>query len=85
MKIKKIPLRKCVVSQERLEKKDLFRIVKNKDGEIFVDDTLKANGRGCYLKKDKEVILKAASSKVLNKVFECDVDNAIYEQLLSKI
>jgi predicted RNA-binding protein YlxR (DUF448 family) len=49
----------CVVTREKLEKKDLIRIVKNKDGEIFIDLTGKANGKGVYLKKDLEVILKA--------------------------
>ena len=49
--VKKIPLRKCVVTQERLPKKELLRIVKNNEGQVFVDLTSKANGRGAYIKR----------------------------------
>ena len=61
--VKKIPLRKCVVTQERLPKKDLLRIVKNNEGEVFVDLSSKANGRGAYIKKDIEVLEKAIKNK----------------------
>ena len=52
MKKRKIPMRTCVVTLEKLPKQELIRIVKNKEGEIFVDPTSKANGRGVYIKKD---------------------------------
>lgn len=63
MKVKKIPMRSCVVTHEKLEKKDLIRVVKNKDGLVFVDESGKANGRGAYLKKSAEVIEKAKKAK----------------------
>ena len=53
MKQRKVPLRTCVVSNEKCEKKDLLRVVRNNEGQVFVDDTNKANGRGAYLKKDE--------------------------------
>ena len=56
MKNKKIPLRTCVVTKEKLEKKDLIRVVKNNENEVFVDLTGKANGRGAYIKKDIDVL-----------------------------
>ena len=52
MKVKKIPMRTCVVTHEKLEKKDLLRIVRNNIGELFVDETGKQNGRGAYIKKE---------------------------------
>ena len=85
MKVKKIPMRTCVVTHEKCEKRDLLRVVKNNLGEVFVDDTLKANGRGAYLKKDKEVIEKARSSKVLEYHLETEIDDKIYDELLTKI
>lgn len=85
MKMKKIPMRTCVVSHEKLMKKDLLRVVKNNSGEVFVDDTLKANGRGAYLKKDASVIEEARKSKVLERHLECKIDDSIYDELLSKI
>ena len=54
--MKKIPLRKCVATFEQLPKKELLRIVKNKEGQVFIDLTGKQNGRGAYLKKSKEAV-----------------------------
>ena len=56
MKQKKIPMRSCVVTKERLEKRDLIRIVRSPSNEVFVDLTGKMNGRGAYIKKDANVI-----------------------------
>lgn len=85
MKVRKIPMRSCVVTHEKFEKKDLFRVVRNNEGIVFVDDTNKANGRGAYLKKDKEVILKAKKNKVLDRTLEVTIPDNIYEELLNKV
>ena len=85
MKVKKIPMRTCVVTHEKCEKKDLLRVVRNNEGNVFVDDTLKANGRGAYLKKDKDVIEKARKSKVLENHLEIKIEDKIYDELLTKI
>lgn len=79
---KNIPLRKCVVSGEKLPKKELVRVVRTPEGEVIVDLTGKANGRGAYLKKDKNVILKAKKTKVLEKHLETQVNDSIYDSLL---
>jgi len=81
MKTKKIPLRKCIVTQERLPKQELIRVVRTPDGNIIIDGTGKSNGRGAYLKKDLEVIKKAQKSKILNRVFEVEVPDNIYDEL----
>lgn len=78
---KKIPMRTCVVTKEKLPKRELIRIVRNKEGEVFVDQSGKLNGKGAYLKLDMEVILKAKNSKVINKYLEIDVPDSIYEEL----
>ena len=85
MKSKKIPMRTCVVTHEKLEKRELIRIVKNKDGEVFVDITGKQNGKGCYLKKEESVIKTAQTKKVLDRVLETTVPDSIYEELLNLI
>ena len=85
MKMKKIPMRTCVVTHEKLEKKDLIRVVRTPEGNVVVDDTLKMNGRGAYLKKDVDVIRKAKDSKILERHLETAIDNVIYEELLNKI
>ncbi len=85
MKIKKIPQRTCVITHEKLDKKDLFRVVRNKDGEVFIDETGKMNGRGAYLKKDKEVIEKARKNKILEKHLEVTIEDKIYDELINKL
>ena len=85
MKIKKIPQRTCVITHEKLDKKDLFRVVRNKDGEVFIDETGKMNGRGAYLKKNKEVIEKARKSKILEKHLEVTIEDKIYDELINKL
>lgn len=85
MKNKKIPLRTCVVTHEKCEKKDLIRVVRTPEGDIKVDITGKLNGRGCYLKKDKDVILKASKSKILDRTLESVVSEEIYTELLNLI
>ena len=85
MKQRKIPMRTCVVTHEKCEKRDLLRVVRNNEGVVFVDDTLKANGRGAYLKKDKDVIEKARKTKVLERHLDVKIDDNIYDELLTKI
>ena len=85
MKNKKIPMRSCVVTKEKLPKQELLRVVRTPEGIIIVDDTLKANGRGCYLKKDLEVIKKAETSKVLDRHLETKIPLEIYDILKEKI
>ena len=81
MKIKKIPMRSCVVTREKLPKQELIRVVRTPDGSVVVDVTGKANGRGAYLKKDLSVFEKAYSSKVLNKILEVDVPDSVFYEL----
>ena len=54
--MKKIPLRRCVVTKEQLPKKELLRIVRDSVGNVSIDLIGKANGRGAYIKKDLEVL-----------------------------
>lgn len=85
MKVKKIPLRTCVVTRERLEKKELLRIVKNNNNEVFIDLTGKANGRGAYIKKDIDVLLDAKKTRVLDKHLEITIPVEIYEEAMNII
>lgn len=80
--MKKMPERTCVVTKEKTLKKDLLRVVRNKDGEVIVDLTGKANGRGAYLKKDLEVIKKARQTKILDRILEINIPDTIYDQLI---
>ncbi len=85
MKIKKIPMRTCVCTREKYPKNELIRVVRTPEGTVIVDETGKANGRGAYLKKDAEVILRAKKSNVLNRQLEVEVPASIFDELLEKI
>ncbi|MBE6152425.1 MAG: YlxR family protein [Firmicutes bacterium] len=81
MKAKKIPMRSCCVTREKLPKQELVRVVRTPEGSIVVDTTGKANGRGAYLKKDITVFEKAEKSKILNKHLETEIPSSIFEEL----
>ncbi|SDC61957.1 hypothetical protein SAMN05421663_103154 [Terribacillus halophilus] len=81
MKQKKVPLRKCVVSNEMKPKQELIRVVRNKEGEVFVDETGKKNGRGAYVSKDAAVIAKAKKQDTLARHLNAQIDDSIYEEL----
>ncbi|PKK94778.1 MAG: DUF448 domain-containing protein [Tenericutes bacterium HGW-Tenericutes-5] len=85
MKPRKIPMRKCVVTGERFEKKQLMRIVRTPEGVVIYDKTGKANGRGVYVSKDPLVIEKAKKTNVLKKHLETDIPDSIYEDLLKAL
>ena len=78
-------MRSCVVTGEKCEKRDLLRVVRDKDGHVFIDVSGKANGRGAYLKKDIEVIKKAKKSKILDRRLEVVIPDSIYEELVNMI
>lgn len=80
--MKKIPQRTCLVTREKLDKKNLIRIVRTPEQNVIIDETGKANGRGAYLKKDLDVVEKAKKSKVLDKALNVVVPNEIFEELI---
>lgn len=81
MKVKKIPMRKCVSCGEQREKKDLLRVVNNKEEGILFDETGKKNGRGAYICKSQACIDKAKKNKRLNVALESEISNDFYEKL----
>lgn len=81
MKTRKIPMRMCVVTREKLPKGELVRVVRTPEGNVIIDEKGKANGRGAYLKKDRDVFLKAQKNKILNRVLEVEVPDKVFEDL----
>lgn len=81
MKNRKIPMRSCVVTREKLPKGELLRIVRTTDGEIVADVSGKINGRGAYIKKDIAVLEKAKKSKILDRLLETTISDSVYEEI----
>ena len=84
MKNRKIPMRSCVVTREKLPKSELLRIVRTPEGNVLVDETGKQNGKGAYIKKDITVLEKAKKSKILEKMLEVVISDQLYDEI-SKI
>ncbi len=79
--MKKVPSRKCLATGKVFPKEELFRVVRTPSGEVELDMTLKANGRGAYISKNIEAIEKAKKSKCLDKSLEVEVPDSIYDRM----
>ena len=83
--MKRLPQRTCIGCNSKKDKKELIRIVKNKDGEIKVDLTGKMEGRGTYICKNEECLEKAMKNERMAKAFETEIEDSIYENLRKSI
>ena len=79
--MKSIPQRTCIGCNIKKDKKDLIRIVKNKNNEISVDKIGKAEGRGAYICDNADCLEKAIKTKKLERVFEMKISEEIYNDL----
>ena len=79
--IKKQPQRTCMGCNQKKDKKELIRIVKNKDNQILVDKTGRQEGRGAYICKNIECLEKVIKSKRLEKVLDIKISQEIYESI----
>lgn len=80
MKQRKVPMRTCVVTKEKLPKQELLRIVKF-EGVVKVDPSGKQNGKGCYIKKDIDTLMKAKKTKALERALETTIEDNVYDEI----
>lgn len=79
MPTKKIPLRRCTGCGEMKSKKELIRVVHNKEGEVSLDQTGKKAGRGAYICPNLECLKKARKSRGLERALSCQIPAEIYD------
>lgn len=79
--MKKIPMRKCLATNESFPKKDLLRVVRTPEGEVKVDTTGKLNGKGAYVSKSLEALKILKTKKLLNKALEIEIDDSVYKEI----
>ena len=79
--MKKIPMRRCLATNQSFPKKDLLRIVRTPEGEVKVDLTGKLNGKGAYLSRSLEALQIARNKKVLNRALETEIPEEIYQEI----
>ena len=85
MKQRKVPLRKCVVSGEMLDKKSMIRIVRSKEGEVSIDPSGKMPGRGAYVSIEPEVAKQAQKKDALSKVLGVKISDDFYQDLVDYV
>ena len=78
MKKRKVPMRKDIVTGEMMPKRQLIRVVKNKEGEVTLDPT----GRGAYIAVDVEIAKRAKEEKTFEKAFHVKLDDSFYDELI---
>ena len=79
--MKKIPLRTCMGCNEKRPKKELIRIVKQKDGNVEVDQTGKTEGRGAYICNNIECLDKVIKTKRLERTLDVQISEETYKNL----
>ncbi|MBQ3084768.1 MAG: YlxR family protein [Clostridia bacterium] len=84
-KERKIPMRMCLCCREMKPKKELTRVVLNKEGEIKVDPIGKAPGRGAYLCNAPDCIAKLQKTRALDRGFSRSVPDEVYQQLVKEL
>ena len=78
-------MRKCIVTQELFPKKELIRVVLTPEGTVEIDPSGRKNGRGAYIKRDKDIVLEAKSKGLLNRSLKTKVPNEVYEELVQYV
>lgn len=84
-KQRKVPMRKCIVSQEMYPKKELVRIVKTKENEVFLDPTGRHNGRGAYIALVPELAVKAKERRTFDREFGLKIPDEFYDELIAYV
>lgn len=82
---KKVPLRRCAGCNEQKSKREFVRVIRTPEGEILLDETGKANGRGVYLCPNKSCLQKARKAKRLERNLKVAIPDEIWEQLEAKL
>ena len=81
----KVITRTCIVTRKALSREMMFRVVKTPNHEIKIDSTYKAQGRGCYLSKDKDIILLAKKRALIERHLKVSDCHAVYDELLKNL
>ncbi|NLN16647.1 MAG: YlxR family protein [Firmicutes bacterium] len=82
---KRIPMRTCVGCRTVRPKRDMIRIVRRPTGEIDLDETGKASGRGAYICPVVDCLDAAVKSKALQRSLEKDIPDEVWEELQSRL
>ena len=80
-KVKKIPMRRCVGCMEKYEKSELVRVLRTPDGDVKIDATGRANGRGAYLCRRRACLEKALKNRGLERSLDMKITESVMDEL----
>lgn len=81
---KKVPLRKCAGCMESKPKSELIRIA-GYEGEVSIDDTGKAKGRGVYLCPDRNCLKEAQKKKAIGRSLHMNLSHLQLQKLFEEL
>ena len=79
--LKNLVTRMCFICRNTYNKNELTRLVKTANGDIFIDKTGKANGRGAYICSNPKCLEQIKKQKVLSRAFKSEFPPAVYQKL----
>ena len=85
MQKRKPPVRMCIGCGAHKDKRELIRVVRNKEGEIRLDPTGKMAGRGAYLCCDVSCLQKCRKTRKLERSFSCQIPDEVYDGLEAQL
>ncbi len=77
-------VRTCVACRKKGSKEEFIKVIFNKNKQIFIADNLHHDGRGAYICKSRDCLLKCYKTKALNKVFKSPISEEFYKELIEK-
>lgn len=85
MKERKVPMRTCLGCGSVFPKKALVRVVRTPEGQVQMDLTGKAPGRGAYICKSQVCLEKAVKAKRISRAFEVEVTPEVISHMRSML
>ena len=74
-------MRRCLATNQSFPKKELLRIVRTPEGEVKVDLTGKANGKGAYISKTAEALKVIKEKNVLARALEVQIPEEVISEI----
>lgn len=75
----------CIGCHEMKPKRELIRIVRPPEGEVFVDFSGKKSGRGAYVCPNQDCLNKAFKSKAMEKALQVSVNPETISKLREQV
>lgn len=83
--MKKQPERICAVCRTVLPKRELLRLVRDKEGIVSIDETGKSPGRGAYICANPECLKKAKKQRSLERSLKAKLPEEMYDAIQERL